>query len=171
MANKKEAIIDTDTLQENTPITTFFMYHWSQFIDGSILIEAWVEKFNATTWKLERDDATTKIVDFTGGIYVTSNDFEIEFLNKYNSWWKLSNGRILKPTPFPKVSTKKFNQEESIVNIKEVTVTKNIIPLSVLDMLDEATLIDMAKNSFDYDIKSESKKDIIKEFKDNWFTV
>lgn len=152
-----------DTTVETWEVT-FFCYQGTQYINASVLIKAGAERLNPSTWKLELDDATTKFINFSNWIYATDDEFEIEFLRAYNRWGKLSDGRKIEATPFPVISERKPNQVDAVVKEVIKEVIKKQIPAAVLELLDEAALIDMAKNEFDYEVKSEKKKDIIKEF-------
>jgi len=149
--------------------TEFFCYFGEQYTDADIIINAGNPKLNPATWKLELDDATIEKVKFERWVYVTEVPYEIEFLSMYNSWGKLSNGKILNPTPFPIISTKRPNQVEAQVIEKTITVEKKVIPANILDMLEEAVIADYAKNEFSYEIKSEKKKDMIEELIKEWF--
>lgn len=173
-SNKEPTVESTDNVTENVTKepkkTVFYSFYNGQYISSDIVIEWWPERLNPATWKMERDDVWTKIVHFDNWIYSTSDELEIDFLSKYNTGWKLINGKTLKAEWFPVISKNEpwVVKEEKIV---EKIVTKSVIPLSVLETLDEATLMDIAKNTFNYDVVWTEKKDILKEFKDKRFTV
>ncbi len=177
MANKKKVVISdetndiTNTASTNDWYVDFFCYgNNGQYIDARINIDGWPLTRNPTTAKMEHDDALIKFVTFDRWIYRTNDEFEIEFLGKYNTGWKLSNWKVLNATPFPTVSKNKYNETSvTIERIVEKIVAK--MPVSVLELLDIATLTDIAKNQFDYEVSSDDKKEIIKEFKEQWFAI
>lgn len=164
MANKEKAVTTAETKK-----IVFYCYYGKQYNNATLVMFSEKWRFNSITQKHEIDDATQKIITFENWVYATEDKEEIEYLEKYNSGWTLLSWRILKPTPFPIVAKHKLDESEAKIIEKEVIVNKLVIPASILKWLDEATIVDMAKNEFDYEITSEKKNDMIKELTAAWF--
>ena len=153
--------------------TNFYCFYGDQFVNADIAISSWEPKINPATGKLEIDDATVKFAKFENWVYVTSNEYEIEYLNAYNKWWVLSNGKRLKPTPFPTISTSNPQSRWEVIveRVVEKEITKKVIPESFINMLDIEAILDLAKNDFDYVTETTDRKKLIKELKEQWIIV
>ena len=152
-------------------VVNFYCFEWKQFIDATIVYKAGREKLNPATWKLELDDATIESIRFVNWIFATANEEKIDYLRKYNRGWKLLDGRSIVWKPFPVISEKAPNQPDTITKEVIKEVIKKQIPSSVLELLDEANIVDMAKNEFQYEIIATKKKDMIKELVKEGFSV
>jgi hypothetical protein len=161
MAWKKEGVVDAEKSTKKK--VTYYLYDLNDnLVKRSKIIYS---PFNIKTYGRSKDEdgyRDPRIVTFTGWVYETSDEEDMEFLDSWDMWARLSNWKDFKWDSIHRIKKEKPHQKAEIETVTE-TVKIQTIPRVVAETM---TIDQLKQLASEWKIKIELPEDFKWEVKD-----